>query len=329
MTPANTASGSESGSDHKLILVRRKTRLDELVARYNTVSQAQFYVEHLGADFSDYLREHEGYEQAVREAASVLETFGRVQMIERAYLPNFIFGAQDVVVAIGQDGLVANTLKYLDGQPVIGINPDATRWDGVLLPFEVKDLPSVVPEVLKRRRPLREVTMAKAALNDGQELYAVNDLFIGQKTHTSARYQIEVGGEREQHSSSGIIVSTGLGSTGWLKSILTGASAVVNTLSEQAPEMPSPPATSLTQMPSVRWDTDFLYFSVREPFTSKTSASGLVFGKITARERMLVRSLMPENGVIFSDGIESDFLAFGSGALAEISIAKKKGRLVV
>lgn len=36
---------------------------------------------------------------------------------------------QDIVVVIGQDGLVANTLKYLDGQPVIAINPDpALGW---------------------------------------------------------------------------------------------------------------------------------------------------------------------------------------------------------
>jgi hypothetical protein len=41
--------------DRKIVLVVRPTRLDELVARFNTLQQAQFYVEHLGADFGDYL----------------------------------------------------------------------------------------------------------------------------------------------------------------------------------------------------------------------------------------------------------------------------------
>ena len=38
---------------------------------------------------------------------------------------------------------------------------------------------------------------------------------------------------------------------------------------------------------------------------------------------------MPERGVIFSDGIEDDFLEFNSGTQAEIKIAEKTGQLVV
>jgi len=38
---------------------------------------------------------------------------------------------------------------------------------------------------------------------------------------------------------------------------------------------------------------------------------------------------MPENGVIFSDGMESDFLNFNSGMDATVTLADKKGRLVV
>jgi hypothetical protein len=38
---------------------------------------------------------------------------------------------------------------------------------------------------------------------------------------------------------------------------------------------------------------------------------------------------MPENGVIFSDGIEADFLEFSSGMVASIGVADRCGRLVV
>ncbi len=47
--------------DRKLVLVTRHSRIDELIARFHTLDQARFYVEHLGADFSDYLSEHEKY----------------------------------------------------------------------------------------------------------------------------------------------------------------------------------------------------------------------------------------------------------------------------
>src|SRR6187455_2372351 len=134
-------------TDKKIVLVTRPTRLAELVIRFNTVSQARFYVEHQGADFTDYLREDETYHRALRETQAALNQVGRVQLIDRSFLPNFLFAPDDTVVTLGQDGLVANTLKYLTGQPVVGVNPDPERWDGRLLPFRVGDLSKVMPEV--------------------------------------------------------------------------------------------------------------------------------------------------------------------------------------
>src|ERR1044071_7188763 len=172
-------------TENKVVLVTRKTRLDELVAQFNTVSQAKFYVEHLGADFSDYLNEHERYRAAVSDVTARIERIGRLHVLDRSFLPNFIFGNDDTVVVLGQDGLVANTVKYTTTQNVIGVNPDPARWEGVLLPFAVGDLDKILPEVFAGRRPIKEVTMAKAELNDGQKLYAVNDLFIGVRSHIS------------------------------------------------------------------------------------------------------------------------------------------------
>lgn len=77
------------------------------------------------------------------------------------------------------------------------------------------------------------------------------------------------------------------------------------------------------------WSSDYLYFSVREPFPSKTTGASLVFGTITRGEPLQVLSQMPENGVIFSDGIEADFLSFNSGVMARIQVAEEKGRLVL
>lgn len=305
-------------TDNKIILIKRKTRLENLIARYNTREQAQFYVEHMGGDFSDYRAEHQTYQAAVASALETLESLGRVQVVDRDYVPNFIFGNDDIVVAIGQDGLIANTLKYLTAQPLIGINPDPERWDGILLPFRVTDLSRILPEVFAHKRQIKEVTLAKTQLNDGQILYGVNDLFLGQKTHVSARYQLSLEGKSEQQSSSGIIISTGLGSTGWLKSILAGATAIAGNASNAD-----------AGRKGFSWSADLLYYTVREPYPSRFTSASLVFGQIRKGIQMTVHSLMPENGVIFSDGVESDFLEFNSGMEATISIAEKKGQLVV
>jgi hypothetical protein len=297
----------------KIVLVTRPTRLDDLVGRFNTVQQARFYVEHLGADFSDYLAEHSRYHEAIGEAEASLRGFGRVQRLERRYLSNFIFAAEDRVVVLGQDGLVANTMKYLGGQPVIGINPDPARWDGVLLPFTCKDLPKIMGEASKR--PVKSVTMAEARLNTGQTLLAVNDVFIGQRSHVSARYRIAVGGRAERQSSSGIIVSTGFGSSGWMKSIYAGLRAAGAAPSGFDGTLP--------------WDTQRLHYFVREPFPGRTSEANIVIGLIEAGAQLTVTSEMPENGTVFSDGIEADFLEFNSGTTVTIGVAAESGRLVV
>lgn len=310
-------------TEHKIILIVRETRLEELKARFNTVSQARFYVEQLGGEFADYEQEDAAYHRAVTEARQVLAALGRLQVVRRAFLPNFIFGPDDLVVAVGQDGLVANTLKYLDGQPLVGVNPDPGRNDGKLLPFLVRDLAAITPEVLRRTRPVKTVTMARASLNDGQTLHAVNDLFIGPKSHGSARYTLRHAGRQERHSSSGIIVSTGMGSTGWLSSLFAGAHGLIAGLDRIDSEAPR------ARAPKLDWDAPHLLFTVREPFPSNTTTTDLVFGKVDSQTPLILESHMPERGVIFSDGFESDFLEFNSGAKAEITIAERQGRLVV
>lgn len=310
-------------SETKIVLVVRATRLADLKAKFATKSQAAFYVQRLGGDFGDVEREDDTYQQSIARARRLLGELGRVQIVQRAFLPNFVFGPQDVVVALGQDGLVANTLKYLDGQPLIGVNPDPARWDGQLLPFSVENLQTVMREVLRGGRTVREVTMAEARLNTGLNLCAVNDLFIGMRSHASARYRIALGDESENHSSSGVIVSTGLGSTGWFKSLMTGAAEIARAAGPREVALPKPGDSSFP------WESNFLYFTVREPFPSNTTGVSLVFGRVTPVEPLVIESQMSENGVIFSDGIEHDFIEFNSGTRATISLAARKGHLVV
>jgi NAD kinase len=307
-------------TENKIILVVRTTRLEELIARFNTMEQAKFYIEHLGSDFSDYEAEHRTYWEAVRDTEQQLRELGRVQVLDRAFLTNFVFGPEDAVVVLGQDGLVANTLKYVDERPVVAVNPDPRRWDGVLLPFKVRDVRAIVTELFAGMRGVREITMAQAVLNNGQTLYGVNDLFIGQRTHVSARYEICIEGKQEQQSSSGLIVSTGLGSSGWLKSVLAGARGIGNAFGN---------TFATEELDDLRWESDHLYYSVREPFPSKATGASLVFGKVTKMDPLKLLSQMPENGVIFSDGIEADYLEFNSGTRALVSVADRKGRLVV
>lgn len=302
-------------NDCTFVLVTRKTRLQELVERFNSWSQAKFYLEHNNVNVQDYLDENVRYQSQIQEAESTLRKLGRFQRIERTMLTSYQFSKTDIIVVIGQDGLVANTLKYLDRQPLIAINPDPKRWDGALLPFELAQLKEVVSKTTKGKAASQNITLAQASTNDGQVLYAVNDLFIGPKSHTSARYCLRWNQMEEVQSSSGIIVSTGLGSSGWLQSILTGANGVAGLANQSQKEI-------------FDWSEQRLKFAVREPFPSQTTGTKCVYGEIQNGQPLILESYMPENGVIFSDGIEDDFIQFNSGCLANIEVAKKQGLLI-
>jgi len=304
----------------KIILVTRKTRLEGLIERFNTRAQARFYIEHSGGDFNLYEVEHETYYAAVQAVQHSLQKLLKVQAVERSFLPNFVFAEDDLVVTIGIDGLVVNTAKYLRGQPIIAVNPDPAHIDGLLLPFQVSQAAQVVQRVLRGQEQVRAITMAEARLADGQSLLAFNDLFIGVNSHISARYRIEFAGQQEDHSSSGVIISTGIGATGWLSSLFNMAEQMWQTFGGARQALPRPVTD---------WEAAQLLFVVREPFVSKTSRAGLVCGTITPDAPLRLESHMPERGVIFSDGVEADFLAFNAGAVASIHLAQHKTRLVI
>ena len=305
----------------KIVLVTRKTRLEELVERFNTRPQARFYIEHSGGDFGLYEREHETYHQALTALRGQLQGLLKMQVIERSFLPNFLFAETDLVVTIGIDGLVVNTAKYLDGQPLVAVNPDPQHIDGVLLPFKVPQVQAAVRKVLHNQAQIRAITMAEASLNDGQRLLAFNDLFIGRQDHVSARYQIRFGTQQEKHSSSGIIVSTGAGATGWLSSLFNMANGMLQGFGGEG--------SAGLPRPQTGWETNELVFVVREPFISKTSGAGVVCGRVTPDSPLQLESNMPEGGVIFSDGVAADYLAFNAGTIATIGLARQKTQLVV
>ncbi len=313
-------------SHEKIVVITRKTALEELIERHSSRDQARYYIESRGASFGEYEAAHDAYQASVRSLKADLPRGVRAQWIERDFLPTFTFGADDLVVTLGADGLVVNAAKYLDGQPLVAFNPDNTRIDGVLLPFPIWQAKWTLERAAQGLGSIERLTMAQAQLNDGQTLLALNDLFVGRRGHASARYKLQIGEENEEQSSSGVIVSTGAGSTGWLRSVLTGAGRILEDFA------PSPEVSVASQAAQndfrFGWSEQKLRFSVREPFVSRTSGARLVFGEIEADETLEIVSSMPQDGVIFSDGVENDALEFNSGAIARIGVAERALRLV-
>ena len=303
----------------KAIIIRDKTRLEQLIERFNSKAQAKFYIERSGGDFEYYEHENNRFYESLSKSKESISKLLKYKVIDRLFLPTYIFTEKDLIIVIGQDGLVANTAKYVNGLPIVGVNPDVERYDGVLLKHAPNELHSVLKNILKGNYAINQVTMAKAQLNDGQTLLAFNDFYIGADSHVSSRYSIEFNGNKEEQSSSGILISTGAGSTGWLSSIFN----MTNTINKHHNK------NSKNNKTTLDWNDNKLIFVVREPFLSKMSQTNIGYGEITKNRKLKIESNMPTNGVIFSDGVESDFLNFNSGSIVEIEIADEKANLII
>jgi hypothetical protein len=340
-------------STRGITIVTRPTRLQGLKQRWGTAGQAKFVLRALHAhadlsaaplqaaagskkqlrtaaksapqseagveaDFAMYQREEDAYQSALDRLERELDFGLPIKVLDRSFVPNYDFSRSAVVVVLGQDGLVANTAKYVGDLPIVAVNPDPARIDGVLLPFQVAQARTNVGHVLDGRFESRSVTLAEVNLNDGQRMLAFNDFFAGAASHISARYTIRLGSAAEPHSSSGVLVSTGAGSTGWMSSVFNMTAGVARMLGDEVGERMQ-----------LDWEDRRLLWAVREPFISKASRATLVAGVLTDGAEIVLESLMPTGGVIFSDGIESDFLAFNTGTIATIRASKQRARLVV
>ena len=302
----------------RAVIIKSLTSLEQLLIRHNTRSQAQFYIEHNGGDFSLYESQHEEYQTGLAEIQQYCNQQIKTITVEREYLTSFLFDEKDLVIVVGPDGLVANAAKYVQNCPIIGVNVNPSANIGKLLAFDLTSFLNRFISILQDEIQYKTVYLAKAQLNDGQELLAFNDFFIGKADHTSARYRINYSGRLEQQSSSGILVSTKAGSTAWLSSIMNEFRGLQQFLGLKA-------EVSAAQLEVAE---DKLCFVVREPYRSPATQADVVSGYVDNSCQLEIESMMPEGGIIFSDGIMNDYLQFNSGSHLKNGLAKQRVKLI-
>ncbi len=291
------AAGAPRGSPPRVVLVTRATEYDELVARHGTRGQAEFFLRQRALSIEAIETLHRRFQDTLQAVSAAIPLRWRRARIERADLDRFVFEPEDLVVAVGQDGLVANVAKYLEGQAVIGVNPDPERYDGLLVPHPPAAAPRLLRTYAAGRCQAEHRTMVEAVLDDGQRLVALNEIFAGHSSHQSARYRIAWDEREERHSSSGLIVATGTGASGWALSI--------DRQRRRRVPLPDPEEPRLA-------------FFVREAFPSVATGTSLTEGVIEHPTALRVVSEMNQGGVVFGDGIEADRLDFAWGRCAEI-----------
>jgi hypothetical protein len=291
----------------RAVIVHRPTELEELVSRHGTRGQAAFFLSTRGRQIEEVEERDDLQAAAIRTVTAAIPVEWRRGSVQRADLARFLFEPEDVILVVGQDGLVANVAKYLRGQPVIGVNPDPARNPGVLVRHSPASAAALLGGASLLALPIEERTMVEALVDDGQRLRALNEIFIGPASHQTARYTLALDdGRSERQASSGLIASTGTGATGWCRSISL----------ERQSRLALPAPTD-----------DVLAWFVREAWPSPATGVELVEGRLLPGQGLGL-SIESDRLVAFGDGIEADAIGLSWGQRARIGVCEQKLRLV-
>jgi len=286
----------------RVVVVHRRTEYEELLARHGTRGQAAFFLRNRGRDLTELEERHRCTRAALEQVTALVPVDWRRGTVEREDVARFLFAPEDILVVVGQDGLVANVAKYLQGQPVIGIDPEPGRNAGIL----VAHSPTDAAELLHSTGDAEDRTMVQAVLDDGQRLLALNEVFVGHPSHQTARDDLLAPGRAaESQASSGVIVATGTGSTGWCRSVWLERHSQL--------ALPTPPEPRL------------LWF-VREAWPSPATGTSMTEGELDGHD--LALTIQSDRLVAFGDGIEADSLTLTWGQTVRVGQAPETLRLV-
>jgi NAD kinase len=292
----------------RVVIVTRPTDYEALLARHGTKEQARFFLRTRGRNLDEVEAANKQFQDALQRVTQFVPVSWRRIRIPRSDLPQFRFDKDDLVVTVGPDGLVANVAKYASKQQVIGFNPDPASYEGLLAKHAPEKAGLVLMAAAEGKARVEERTMVEAVTDDGQKLLALNEVYVGHSSHQSARYTLKLGSQKERQSSSGVIVTTGTGGSGW-------ASSLHRQVRSNWP-LPQP-------------DQPVLAYFVREPFPGVSLGTMLTSGLLGENESVEIISEMNEGGTLFGDGLEQDRIQLPWGVSVTVRVAQQKLKLVV
>ncbi|MFH1066217.1 MAG: NAD(+)/NADH kinase [Nanoarchaeota archaeon] len=241
---------------------------------------------------------HNAHYTALEHIRKILEKLGiPYQRVYQPYAAFDEFKGRDLVIAIGGDGTILNTAHFiLDKTPVLTVKSEPKSVGG-LCTINYTQFEEAMKNILDDKFKIEKWTRIEGRMGNKTDL-ALNEILIGPKYRSgAARYELDFNGKKEAQLSSGIIVSTGSGSSAWYSNIAENEGIFSR-------------------------ESDELRFIATE-YTAEKGYK-LVKGSINSKDSFKIKSLMSINGVISFDGDSNKRMyKFLTGNEIEIKISDK------
>ena len=260
------------------------------------------------ASLDEVVARHDAQASAQQLTTAAIPADWRRAAVERADLGRFVFGPEDVVVVVGQDGLVANVAKYLDGQPVVGIDPEPGRNPGVLVrPPGARRRGRCWPRPRCPSRRSRSARWSRPSPTTARSSVALNEVYVGHAATSRPATSCSVPEGTDEHQSSSAASSSGPAPAPPAGAARPGRSATAT-------------CRSPTHRPGAGW-------FVREAWPSPATGTDLTEGLVAPGATLTV---VAESDLLvcFGDGIETDALRLTWGQRLTVARSDERLRLV-
>jgi NAD kinase len=147
------------------------------------------------------------------------EGFDFVYAWKNTLKPSDLEGVR-LVISIGGDGTALSASHYLSSQSLIAVNSAPETSVGALTTISLKELEKKLEEIKTGKHKTENLERISVFINGKNvEPIALNEVFIGNiNAYLISKYKVKFNDKEEIQKSSGLIFSSGTGSTSWFKS---------------------------------------------------------------------------------------------------------------
>lgn len=207
------------------------------------------------------------------------------------------FQNRDLIIIAGGDGTFLRAAHFADNQLLFGVNADAKSKEGFFMAATANDFERKLKKVIEGKARIKKLPRLEAYINNKKAgTLALNEFFIGaRKSYHAAKYVLQINNRKERQKSSGILVTTPIGSYAWAKSCCNR---------------------------TLPLNSNKYQFLVREPYEGKVFRDyRLKYGALDKNQKVKIASEMLD-GILIADSVGKEH-SFKNGSKATIKLSNK------